>query len=117
MKSFESRLTIFLSYSFIQRARTRARSFQCLYKHLPLKIFIKKPKSCFPPHLVLLRLLLLLRHPAELDHLLHEEEPLPPVPLRGGGGGRVQQLHPPVGQGHQGDAHRVDQLQVLVVAL
>ncbi len=32
MKSFESRLTIFLSYSFIQRARTRARSFQCLYK-------------------------------------------------------------------------------------
>ncbi len=31
MKSFESRLTIFLSYSFIQRARTRARSFQCLY--------------------------------------------------------------------------------------
>ncbi len=31
MKSFESRLTIFLSYSFMQRARTRARSFQCLY--------------------------------------------------------------------------------------
>ncbi len=27
LKSFESRLTIFLSYSFIQRARTRARSF------------------------------------------------------------------------------------------
>ncbi len=27
VKSFESRLTIFLSYSFIQRARTRARSF------------------------------------------------------------------------------------------
>ncbi len=27
VKSFESRPTIFLSYSFIQRARTRARSF------------------------------------------------------------------------------------------
>ncbi len=30
VKSFESRLTIFLSYSFIQRVRAQAR-FQCLY--------------------------------------------------------------------------------------
>ncbi len=36
MKSFESRLTIFLSYSFIQRARARARSFVIVSLHLPL---------------------------------------------------------------------------------
>ncbi len=33
MKSFESRLTIFLSYSFIQRARARARSFIIVSLH------------------------------------------------------------------------------------
>ncbi len=35
VKSFESRLTIFLSYSFIQRARARARSFVIVSLHLP----------------------------------------------------------------------------------
>ena len=33
MKSFESRLTIFLSYSLIQRARARARSFVIVSLH------------------------------------------------------------------------------------
>ncbi len=35
LKSFESRLTIFLSYSFIQRACARARSFVIVFLHLP----------------------------------------------------------------------------------
>ncbi len=35
LKSFESRLTIFLSYSFIQRERARARSFVIVSLHLP----------------------------------------------------------------------------------
>ncbi len=45
LKSFESRLTIFLSYPFIQRARTRARSFQCLYNGRESNSMLQRQKS------------------------------------------------------------------------